>query len=103
MHAEVLWVHCKSVEERRGRRNEHLEKRRAFKWAVRKARKSYENQKCIQSLKNWQSTLAGKWWKMVRRLNVVDSLGDRVDVGKVLMMKGWLERERKLCSMERSL
>ena len=33
---------------------------------------------------------------------MVDSLGDRVDVGKVLM-KGWLERERKLCSMERSL
>ena len=43
-----MWHCCKSVEERRGRRKGDLEKRRAFKRAVRKARKSYENEKCTE-------------------------------------------------------
>ena len=35
--AEGLWLHCKSVDKKRRRRKEYLEKRRVFKRAVRKA------------------------------------------------------------------
>ena len=57
-----MWLRCKSVDERRKRRNKYLEKRRAFKRAVRKANRSYENQKCTE-LEDWQSTLGNdKRW-----------------------------------------
>ena len=60
--AEGLWLSCKSVDERRKRRNKYLEKRRAFKRAVRKANKSYKNQKCTE-LEDRQSTLGSdKRW-----------------------------------------
>ena len=54
----------------------------AFKRAVRKTKGIYENQKKCAELERLAKH-PREWWKMVKRLNVIDNLRDRVDVGKV--------------------
>ena len=63
-----------------------MEKRGAFKRAVRKAKRSYENQKCAELER--LAKRPREWWKMVKRLKVIDNLRDRVDVGKVFDDEG---------------
>ena len=78
--AEREWLKCSDKEAKKGKRREHVEKRRMYKRAVDRAKGKFEESK-RNELQNMLRN-PRRWWKMVRKLGMTGGR-ERSGIGKV--------------------
>ena len=79
--AEREWLECNGSDAKRGKRRDYVEKRREYKKAVSRAKRSFD-----ESRRNELDRVIRnpkKWWRMARKLGLTNGKKKRSDIGKV--------------------
>ena len=79
--AESEWLRCVDQFKRREKRQRYVQKRRAYKRAVMRAKMMYEEQSSMELEKAMNNPK--KWWRLEKKIKVADRRGGKADVTKV--------------------